>query len=81
MLEPSFFYARLRRGVDLKLASPSAALRLTKTPVLFIAGTADTNVADHHSRDLYSESKDNSELWASNPQEFEKRVIDWFARH
>lgn len=92
MLEPSFLYARLRRGVNLKLASPSAALQLTKTPVLFIVGTADTNVANHHSRDLHAESKDNSELWAitgvghvqafsSYPQEFEKRVVDWFARH
>ncbi len=92
MLEPSFLYARLRHGVNLKLASPSAAVRQTKTPILFIAGTADHNIDEHHSKGLFREAVEGSEFWempgvdhvqafSASPKEFERRVVDWFALH
>ena len=44
VIQAGYFYARVRYGVDLHLASPLAAVRATRVPVLLIHGTADTNI-------------------------------------
>lgn len=79
-------YLRLRYGFDLRDVPPLTA---TSTPILFIHGLRDEETVPEHSRKLrlrYS----NSALWevedaghcgafAAAPQEFRRRVLDWFA--
>jgi pimeloyl-ACP methyl ester carboxylesterase len=79
-------YLQLRYGFDLQNIPPLAT---TSTPILFIHGLRDEETVPEHSRKLrlrYS----NSSLWevegaghcgafAAAPQEFRRRVLDWFA--
>jgi alpha-beta hydrolase superfamily lysophospholipase len=89
VVEPSFFYARLFHGFDLRQASPAAAVRSTHVPILLIHGTADTNVPPRHSRALHALRPLTTELWevpgarhvaslAAEPKEYEARVVAWF---
>lgn len=91
LIEPAFLYTRARYGVDLYQSSPTAALRLSNTPVLLIHGTADTNIPSAHSERLGKVRPANTELWlvpsavhtqayGSGPQEYERRVLAWFQR-
>jgi hypothetical protein len=92
VIEPGLFYVRQRYGIDLTEARPGRALLSVKTPVFFIHGTEDRNIPPAHSRQLYRMRPANSQLWQPKgawhtaaahvyPQEFERRVIEWFRRH
>jgi uncharacterized protein len=85
-------YSRWRYGVDLMQASPVAALREAKTPVLLIHGTADVNIPPQESRELHAANPQYTELWevegaahiqsvSTEPQEYRRRVLSWFAEH
>jgi dipeptidyl aminopeptidase/acylaminoacyl peptidase len=91
-VEPAFVYLRLRYGLPLDEASPEAAVVRTKTPVLYIHGTGDTNISPDQSATLYALRRAGNELWqppgathtraaAFYPEEFERRVFGWFAGH
>jgi uncharacterized protein len=91
-VEPAFLYLRARYGVALDQASPIDAIRQSKTPILYIHGTGDTNIEPANSRELLAARPAGSELWqparathikalAYYPEEFERRVIGWFDRH
>ena len=84
-------YAGLRYGVDLRRASPAAAIRTTRTPVLLIHGDRDTNIPPRHSRELHALDP-ASELWevsgaghvasiVAASREYPERVLAWFASH
>jgi dipeptidyl aminopeptidase/acylaminoacyl peptidase len=86
------FYARERYGVDLRQASPAGALAVSTTPVLFIHGSADTNVPLYHSRELHALRAATTELWvvpgarhvesvSREPAEYAARVTRFFAEH
>ena len=85
-------YGRLRYGIDLRQASPEAAVRATSVPVLLIHGTADDNIPLRHSRRLHAANPRSTVLWEvpgaghANAigvarDEYTARVLDWFARH
>jgi uncharacterized protein len=86
------WYSRLRYGVDVMQASPIAALRRSKTPVLLIHGTADVNIPPQESRDLHAANPASTVLWEVDgaahvaaqivePREYARRVLSWFGSH
>jgi dipeptidyl aminopeptidase/acylaminoacyl peptidase len=86
------WYARRRYGVDLMRSVPADALRNTKTPVLLIHGTEDTNIPPGQSRELHSVNPRTTELWevagavhvaamSADPQAYQRRVRAWFGEH
>jgi uncharacterized protein len=87
-----FFYARLRYGLDLRAASPKAALARSKTPVLLIHGLNDTQTPPEHSRILEASNRRMATLWlvpgaghtgafGAEPGEFQERVLGFFAAY
>ncbi len=87
-----YLYARLRYGVDLRLASPLAAVRSTRVPVLLIHGTADTNIPSRNSEELHAANPSATELWlvpgavhvnalGAGREEYVRRVTGWFTTH
>lgn len=85
-------YSRLRYGRDLMKANPLDALRKSRLPVLLIHGTADTNLLPVNSAQLARAAPGHVQLWlvpgaqhtgayATQPEEFERRVVGWFAAH
>jgi alpha-beta hydrolase superfamily lysophospholipase len=86
-----FGYARLRYGLDLQHAAPIDIVRATNVPILLIHGTNDRNIPPRHSRELHA-ANPRTVLWevpraghvqsfASDPQEYARRVIGWFEAH
>jgi dipeptidyl aminopeptidase/acylaminoacyl peptidase len=85
-------YARLRYNVNLRDASPAAAIRNVATPILLIHGTLDTNIPIRHSRELHAANPTATELWevagahhvdslSSQPEAYMHRILDWFESH
>jgi dipeptidyl aminopeptidase/acylaminoacyl peptidase len=85
-------YARLRYGIDLFQPNPLEAVRHSITPVLLIHGTDDRSIAPFHSQLIAQAAPDHVQLWlvpnaghtmawAAAHQEFERRVLAWFALH
>jgi fermentation-respiration switch protein FrsA (DUF1100 family) len=94
-VEAGFLYARLRYGVDLDQDSPEDAVAASKVPVLLIHGKLDRNLSPWHSELIMKRSAGRIPavvLWepadaghtgaaGAEPQEYERRVIGWFAGH
>jgi pimeloyl-ACP methyl ester carboxylesterase len=87
-----FLYARLRYGLDLRAASPEAALARATTPVLLIHGLGDRLTPPEHSRILAARNRRWTELWlvpgaghtgafATAPVEFEDRVLGFLGAY
>jgi len=87
----SFQYARLRFGVDLNDVSPEEALKNSRTPLLLIHGTADSNIPIEHSRRLFKMARPGVEFWevqggehvrirGAYPEEYRRRVREWFGK-
>jgi len=88
-IEPAFLYARLRHGLNLYRASPLDAIRHARVPVLLIHGVEDANIPVDHSRQLQAANRRLAQLWevpgaahvaaiATEPAEYERRVLAWF---
>ena len=86
-----FLYVRCRYGVNLKQASPAAAITKTRVPILLIHGLRDVNIPPAHSRHLHELNPDATELWlvpeavhiasfGARPEEYMRRVLDWFRK-
>lgn len=85
-------YSRLRYGRDLMKANPLEAMRRSRVPVLLIHGASDSNLLAVNSEQIARAAPDHVQLWlvagaehtgayATQPEEFEKRVVGWFAAH
>jgi uncharacterized protein len=87
----SFFYARLRYGVDFAQASPVRAVTASSTPVLLIHGLADSNIPSRQSERIKLRHP-SAELWepanadhcgasSTDPAGYEAHVLSFFAAH
>jgi dipeptidyl aminopeptidase/acylaminoacyl peptidase len=91
LVESAIVYARLRYGLDLRDASPEAAIARASTPILLIHGLADVETPPENSRRL-ARANPRGPLWlapgaghvgaaAAAPAEFRRRVLAWFAAY
>src|ERR1035438_6534096 len=94
-VEAGFLYARWKYGVDLEQASPENAVAASSVPVLLIHGLKDTNLPSRHSEMIVARNSSRKPavvLWepaqakhtgaaAAEPEEYERRLIGWFASH
>jgi dipeptidyl aminopeptidase/acylaminoacyl peptidase len=89
LVQIGFLYTRLRYGLNLRDASPAAAVRGTKVPILLIHGMKDANIPPRHSRQLHALNPAMTQLWevpgadhvaslGTAPQQYESRVTAWF---
>jgi dipeptidyl aminopeptidase/acylaminoacyl peptidase len=85
-------YTRVRYKMDLLQPSPLSAVEHSVVPVLLIHGERDSNISPRHAAILAHAARDHVQLWlvanaghtmawAAAPQEFESRVLGWFAVH
>jgi dipeptidyl aminopeptidase/acylaminoacyl peptidase len=92
VIASAVLYARLRYGVDLLQPSPLDAVKASRVPILLIHGKNDHNISPRHSIILASAAPDHVQLWlvpgawhtgswSAAHQEFEDRVLGWFAGH
>jgi pimeloyl-ACP methyl ester carboxylesterase len=93
LIEIALAYARWHYDVDLTRANPERAMEHSTVPTLLIAGTADCNIPMRHSAELMRTSASHAALWivqcadhgaavsAAGPQEFQRRILDWFQQH
>ena len=92
IVNSGFLYARLRYGVDLRLASPAAAVRNTRIPILLIHGTEDHNIPIRHSRELRALNPSAIQLWEipgadhmgamnAEPEAYVRKVTGWLTSH
>ena len=92
VLDSALVYARLRYGVDLLQPSPLYGVEHSKVPALLIQGTEDRTISPHQGEILAHAEPDHVRLWLVHGaghtmawtvahQEFERRILDWFAEH
>ncbi len=92
VIEIALAYSRFRYNIDLSEANPEQALEQSRVPALLIAGSADRNIPMHHSEELVRTSGSHAQMWVvqgadhggavtTAPQEFERRILEWFAIH
>jgi pimeloyl-ACP methyl ester carboxylesterase len=91
-VEVGLLYVRLRYGLNMEGASPEKAVEGTRIPVLLIHGLEDRNIPPYHSDRIQSHNPSDVVIWKvpravhtgahkAAPEEFEKRVLEWFATH
>lgn len=94
-VEVGLLYARWKYAIDFAMASPMNAVAASKVPVLLIHGRKDANLPARNSEMILARSTARVPavvLWepaeaghcgaaGAEPQEFEWRVISWFASH
>jgi uncharacterized protein len=89
LVEVAFLRARLKYGLNMQRISPEESVAMTTIPVLLIHGQIDSNIPVRHSRLIHA-SAPNAQLWevpradhcgavSTAPQEFEERLLGWFA--
>jgi hypothetical protein len=92
VVQAGFLYARAAHGIDLRQASPAMAIRMTRVPVLLIHGTGDVRTPPSQSAALHALNPQSTSLWlvpgahhvsafAASPQEYVRRVTEWFRSH
>ena len=90
LVEVAFLRVRWKFGLDMKQISPEDTVARSRTPVLLIHGQVDSNIPVRHSRAIHDRTP-QTVLWevpeadhcgaiSVAPQEFEKRLLGWFAR-
>ena len=91
-IEAGIIYARLKFRVNMNTASSRRAVAGSKVPVLLIHGEEDKNIRPRSAELIHKAAPNNTELWkvpkaahcgawAANPAEFDRRVLEWFAKH
>ena len=92
MVDVGFLYVWFRYGHDMEKASPSDAVAASTTPVLLIHGMEDHNIPPFHSDEIQRRNPSHVVVWKvpgaahtgasqAAPQEFERRVLEWFSTH
>ena len=92
LIQFAFIYTDLRYGIDLRLASPTDAIRTTKVPILLIHGALDGNIPPRHSQELHAASLATSRLWVVDKADhvaslstasdgYVRNVLAWFQSH
>ncbi len=92
MVDVGFLYLRFKYGLNMEEASPEQAVVGLKTPVLLIHGLDDTNIPPYHSALIQANNPQSVVIWrvpgavhtgahAAAPEEFDRRVLEWFAGH
>lgn len=92
VLESAVEYSRLRYGIDLLQPSPLYGVEHSKAPALLIQGTEDRTISPHQGEMLADAEPDRVHLWLVRGaghtmawtvahQEFESRILSWFAEH
>jgi uncharacterized protein len=90
-VEPALEWVRWRYGLNLRQASPVEGLRTSSTPVLLIHGVEDRNIPPEHSERLLRARERDIEIWrvaaaghvnaiSTAPEEYRRRVLEFFAR-
>jgi hypothetical protein len=91
-VEVGFLYVRGKFGLDMEAASPADAVAHSSTPVFLMHGLSDKNIPAFHSVEIQARNPSKVVLWrlagaghcgthSVAPQEFERRVLAWFAEH
>jgi uncharacterized protein len=91
-VDVGFLYLRWKYGLNMEAASPEQAVIGLKTPVLLIHGLNDRNIPPYHSDMIRAKNPSSVVFWkvpgavhtgahAAVPEEFDRRVLDWFAGH
>src|SRR5947207_3723339 len=91
-VEVGFLYVREKFGLKMELASPADAVAHSNVPVFLIHGLSDENIPAYHSVEIQRRNPSRVALWrvagavhcgthSVVPQEFERRVLEWFAEH
>lgn len=91
-VEVGFLYVREKFGVNMEAASPADAVAHSITPVFLTHGLSDENIPSFHSVEIRARSSSRGTLWrvagaghsgthSVAPQEFERKVLAWFADH
>ena len=91
-VDAGFLYVRFRYGLNMEAASPKRAVAGVKTPVLLIHGLQDRNIPPYHSDMIQAKNPSSVMVWKVPgavhtgahqvaPQEFERRVLGWFAAY
>ena len=92
VVELAFLYGRITRGVSVADASPEEAVVGSRVPILLIHGLADNNIPFQQFEWIRSHNAADITLWEvpgaghcgavdAAPQEFDSRVLRWFAVH
>jgi len=88
LVEIAFLRARFKYHLNMNQISPEDSVAATSVPVLLIHGQLDSNIPVRHSRAIHALNP-QTQLWevpaadhcgalATAPQEFERRLLDWF---
>jgi uncharacterized protein len=91
-LDSALIYARIRYGVDLRQSSPEYCVTSNSVPLLLIAGTADRNIQERHSKELMLVAGSHADFWevagadhggavSVDAALFESKVLGWFKNH
>ena len=91
LVEVAFAYAKWKYKLDFEQVSPDRAIAASRVPVFLIHGEEDSNIPVRHSRKIAADDPavtlwvvpgaDHCGAASVAPQEFERRVVGWFAEH
>jgi len=92
LVSEAFLYSRWRYGIDFNQDAPADSVASTRVPILLIHGTEDFNIPLRYCQAILKNHSGVMEFWpvpgaghteafGHNPEEFERRVIDWFSRY
>ncbi|HEY6371128.1 MAG TPA: alpha/beta fold hydrolase [Candidatus Sulfotelmatobacter sp.] len=91
LVEVAFLRARLKYHLRMEDISPEDSVAATKIPVLLIHGQIDSNIPVRHSQRIHARAP-NTNLWevpnadhcgalSTAPEQFEHRLLAWFAKN
>jgi pimeloyl-ACP methyl ester carboxylesterase len=91
LVEVAFLRARLKYHLNMEKISPEDSAATNRIPLLLIHGQIDSNIPVRHSQIVHARNP-NVQLWevpaadhcgaiSTTPQEFEHRLLIWFAPH
>jgi uncharacterized protein len=86
------WWSRFVEDFPVSEVSPLLSAASLKCPIFLIHGDADRKIGVHHSRQIFDAAPEPKELWIGegaghlgtylkNPEEYQIRVLDFFAKH